>query len=357
MTAFTSFFIIIILIYLLSVITDDFFIPSLDRISTKWKIPENVAGASLMAMGTSAPELSIALFALFTASGAHSDIGIGTIVGSAVFNILVITGVCAMVRKAYISLPAVVRDTFFYLISIVLLFIFLLDGRITLTETGFFVFIYMVYLVVLFFFPMDDIKHSEVGGEEQKPAEAAVISPKPMLTRLFLEANRWVNTVLGKLAGDAEKSYYRAFSVSIFLIAGISYFLVEEAVILATALNVPGVIIGLTVLAAGTSAPDLISSVIVAKQGRGGMAVSNAVGSNIFDILIGLGVPWGLALLIFDLPSVSVNTKDLITSTILLFLSVVILFLFLYTGRMLSKKEGIFLLLLYAGYVLVTVYF
>ena len=90
-------------VYLLGIITDEYFIVSLDQISKKLKIPNNVAGASLMAMGSSAPELAIALLALVIASGSHSDVGIATIVGSAIFNILVITGASAIAKPAQIT--------------------------------------------------------------------------------------------------------------------------------------------------------------------------------------------------------------------------------------------------------------
>ncbi|MCI5167445.1 MAG: hypothetical protein D3903_15460 [Candidatus Electrothrix sp. GM3_4] len=79
--------IMLIAIYILAIMTDEYFIPSLDHISHQLNLPHNVAGASLMAMGSSAPELAIALTALFQGGGEHSDVGIGTIVGSAVFII------------------------------------------------------------------------------------------------------------------------------------------------------------------------------------------------------------------------------------------------------------------------------
>ena len=100
MQAVLSFGVIVVCIYLLSIITDEYFIESLDEISDRLKLPSNVAGASLMAMGSSMPELSIALLSLIQRGGAHSDVGVGNIVGSAVFNILVITGLSALVRPA-----------------------------------------------------------------------------------------------------------------------------------------------------------------------------------------------------------------------------------------------------------------
>ena len=105
MTAIISLSLMIAAIYVLAVVTDEFFIPSLDRISHRWNLPSNVAGASLMAVGSSAPELAIAFLSLFKEGGAHSDIGAGTIVGSAVFNILVITGVSAIFARRGFRCP------------------------------------------------------------------------------------------------------------------------------------------------------------------------------------------------------------------------------------------------------------
>lgn len=348
MTAFFSLAAILILIYILSLVTDEFFIPSLDQISEKWHLPPTVAGASLMAMGSSAPELSIAMLALFKECGAHSDVGIGTIVGSAVFNILVITGVSAMVREARITLPSVVRDTVFYLLSITLLLVVFWDGAVTKTECLWFLVVYGVYLGFLFF-----VRFKEDDAAPTPESTETSAAPEPgMLGRM----NRRVAGYIGRATGDARAHYLRAFGVSVGLICVISYFLVDAAVAFANAIGLPPVVIALTILAAGTSAPDLISSVVVAKQGRGGMAVANAVGSNIFDILVGLGLPWLLALALLGDPFVAVGTHGLLLSVFILLLTVLILFVFLYTDRLLTRKEGIGLLGLYAAYVAWTVY-
>ena len=167
LTAIMSLVVIAIAIYILSIVTDKFFVVSLDQISTKWKLPSDVAGASLMAVGSSAPELSIALMALFKEGGAHSDVGIGTIVGSAVFNILIITGVSALVgRQIHISLPAVERDTVFYMVSILLLLYVFWDGTITLPEAVIFLVLYGLYLFVL-------LRWKEDGEQEQIEIEEA----------------------------------------------------------------------------------------------------------------------------------------------------------------------------------------
>jgi Ca2+/Na+ antiporter len=109
--------------------------------------------------------------------------------------------------------------------------------------------------------------------------------------------------------------------------------------------------VALTVLAAGTSVPDLFASVVVARKGRGDMAVANAIGSNVFDILIGLGLPW-LLVLIFQGGAITIGTADLLTSTFLLVGTVALLFAFLTTGHKLTRREGAILVLVYAIYVL-----
>lgn len=87
---------------------------------------------------------------------------------------------------------------------------------------------------------------------------------------------------------------YSAFFLSIAWIGGFAYFMVEWAEVIGDTIGIPDVVMGLTILAAGTSVPDMLSSVIVARRGEGDMAVSSSIGSNIFDILVGLPVPWFL---------------------------------------------------------------
>ncbi len=351
MTAIVSFSILLVAIYLLAVVTEGIFIPSLDAISARWRLPSNVAGASLMAMGSSAPELSIALLALFRDGGAHSDVGIGTIVGSAVFNILVITGVLAIVRDARITLPVIIRDTAFYMTSIILLLVTFFDGRITLKESLLFLIWYVLYLVFLFVMPSDD--PAEIAADVHPAGHAAAVPDHA--GGLAVRVTRAIKAAIGWVAGDPERSSVRAFGVAIAAIVALSWVLVDSAVIFAGAVGLPPVVIALTVLAAGTSAPDLLSSVIVAREGRGAMAVANAVGSNIFDILVGLGLPWLLAILFLGRPIIEVGTGDLIASTVVLMGTVVILFTFLYTDRRLTRREGVALLGIYAAYVLWTV--
>jgi len=332
-------------IFMLSIVTEDFFIPSLDQVAKRFNMPSDIAGASLMAVGSSAPELFIALLALFI-GGAHADVGVGTIVGSAVFNILVITGASAAIAgNLAIKRGSVERDIAFYLGSVILLLIVFWDATITAWEAFIFVAAYVMYLVVLF-----------VWGGRNKAKEPEFADPVAALAKekpksIGAKLGHFIQQAFKLIARDPIKNYWWSMLISVAAIAVISYILVETAIGLSDSLNLPPVIVSLTLLAAATSVPDLIASVNVAKQGRGNMAVSNAVGSNIFDILIGLGVPWLIAIFALDRSTIVVDSEGLLLSIAILGATTVVLYFFLFTRRTLARWEGIVLLLLYVVYI------
>jgi K+-dependent Na+/Ca+ exchanger-like protein len=343
-TIIVSLAIIVVSVYLLSIITDEYFIVSLDEISKKLRLPNNVAGASLMAMGSSAPELAIAIFALFAAGGANSDVGIGTIVGSAIFNILVITGVSAVTNPAHISWKVITRDILMYAAGVIMLLATIYDGRVTLMEASAYLLVYAIYLLILYKWD-SYVQDTDVVGIVTEEIEK-----ERCCSDIYHRVTTIISNGLGYLTGNARKSYLRAFFVSIAFVALISYVLAESAVAFAEAIHVPAVVVALTVLAAGTSVPDMFASIAVARQGRGDMAIANAVGSNIFDIMVGLGLPWILAMAMGS-GVVHVDTAGLMTSALLLFGTVILLFIFLLTKLKLSRWEGWALLGIYAAYV------
>lgn len=345
-----SLVVILIAVYVLSVITDGFFIVSLDQISRRLKLSDEVAGASLMAMGSSAPELAIALMALFSDGGAHSDVGIGTIVGSAVFNILVITGVSAVIAGGLQIHPfAVRRDTVYYLLSIGYLAFIFHDGEVLLWEALLGLAAYVVYVLLLVFYK-DPKAAAVVPAKENNAAEPEQDTGHGILHR----TESIITGLLRLITGAPEKNYVWTFVVAIALIVALSYVLVESTIVFAEGIGIPPVIVALTLLAAGTSAPDLISSIDVARAGRGGMAVANAIGSNIFDIFIGLGFPWLLAILFQSRASVDVGADGLWMSIGILVVTTLVLYVLLVSQRMLSRREGYILLILYLAYVLYT---
>ncbi len=331
--------ILLLCFVLLARIVDLFFIASLDKISKDLRLSSDAAGATLMAVGSSAPELFVALFAVLK-PGQHQAIGIGSIVGSAIFNLLIIVGVAAFVSKKNTKLTwqPIIRDLLFYTITVAFLVWFISDKTFTITEAVVFLGVYVLYVLAVIYWrkllPYSDMKFTEpedAHGEHNK----------------FTRPIDWFL----HLIFPSPKHYYFVFLFSIVLIAAISYVLVEVAVVSALILGIPEAIIALTVLAVGTSVPDLISSAIVARQGRGDMAVSNAIGSNIFDILVGLGLPF----LIVMLGSGEVISAggDLVVSSVILFASVIILFILLLISKWkIGKITGVLLISMYFFYLI-----
>ena len=301
----------------------------------------DMAGATLMAIGSSAPELFVALIAVFKPGG-HVDIGIGTIVGSALFNLLVIVGVVGLVKKSTLAWQPVVRDLLFYAIAIIALYWVLNNGSVSITEASIFILLYVIYVFAVVNW-RKWLKYDVFDEEPEEDEEEA----KTGIMRLFQPFD-WVLEVIF----PRPKYYFIIFFISIAFIGALCWVLVESAIVISTTLDIPEVVIALTVLAVGTSVPDMMSSVIVAKQGRGGMAVSNGIGSNIFDIFVGLGLPWLIKSYLVDADIVT-NIEGLEISIALLFGSVLLLLLALMIKRWrLNKGLGIVLVSLYILYVI-----
>lgn len=348
---------LVVIFYLLSVICDKYFVGSLDIIAKKLKLSEDVAGATFMAVGTSAPEFATASLALLKVG--TEAVGAGTIIGSAIFNILVIIGASAVVATAYLKWQPVVRDMGFYIMAILVLIFTFSDGRITAMEAASYLVAYGVYIAVLAnwskWFPYAKTETqleqiAETFTEEQKREEsvsgawgAFVWMVDRAFSYTFPSPKR-------------QDLYIVTFCVSIAYIICLSWLLVEFGVGLAHALGVPEVIIALTILAGGTSIPDMLSSVIVAKKGRGDMAVSNAVGSNTFDILICLGLPWLVYILVTG-REVVVETESLLSSVFLLFFTVIAMLFVLGLRRFrIGPSSGYLLIGLYVLYLSYSIY-
>lgn len=333
--------------YLLAVVCEEFFVESLDVIIDRLKLSPDVAGATFMAVGSSAPELFTSLIAVLRPGG-HADVGAGAIVGSAIFNILVIIGGSALFKRAVLTWQPVVRDSLFHFLSIVLLLFSFWDGVVQWYEVLSFLTLYGVYI-----FAVTRWKRWFPYKQSEDPID--VVDAQVQKNFLARSSRLVLSYIIPDVKKDKTKYLY-TFFMAIMAIAGLSYALVESAIGIGEVLQISPAIIALTVLAAGTSIPDLLSSIIVAKKGRGDMAVSNAIGSNIFDILFGLGVPWAVVLLASGGVPIHVSTENLLSSIFLLFATVVSVFFVLFLRNWtLGKRAGWILIGLYVLYLGYTV--
>lgn len=337
----------------LAIVTDDYFVPALEAICEQLCLSEDVAGATFMAAGSSAPELFTSLLGVFWTK---DDVGVGTIVGSAVFNILVIIGLSAVLAYEVLDLDfrPLMRDSAFYVISVALLLLFVLGitpGDAHWWEGLLLVAAYLGYISFIKWFNKPYFRWAGRWADrpdEEAPTESesdfGKLSPRsqwrtsifavlainhvagastsedeePEKERTFLGVELpnskigWVTfpmtfpwmlvysvTIVNCARQDRKKLWPLTFLLSIIWISGISFAMVEGARLAGCFVGIPSAVMGLTFLAAGTSVPDALASVAVARKGQGNMAVSNAIGSNVFDILLGLGLPWLLAGIIF----------------------------------------------------------
>ncbi|KAM3861623.1 sodium/potassium/calcium exchanger 4 [Diretmus argenteus] len=448
----------------LAIICDDYFVTSLEKICEKLDLSEDVAGATFMAAGSSAPELFASVIGVFIT---HGDVGVGTIVGSAVFNILCIIGVCGIFAGQVVVLTwwSVFRDSSYYILSVLALIAFIYDEKIVWWESLVLVVMYVGYIVIMKFnssmqnfftgkkdkavangnaaasSEMEDVKPSNTYSRGSVVMVDEIINASPpkfrfpeaglriMVTSHFgpktrlRMASRLIITERQKLVQAAngvetqvidgkvdiengnvpedkpsekeendtispfhipsgcgskvkwliswplllilfftipncakprwEKFFMVSFILSTVWIAVFSYLMVWMVTIIGYTLGIPDVIMGITFLAAGTSVPDCIASLIVARQGLGDMAVSNTIGSNVFDILVGLGVPWALQTMCVDYGSVvMINSRGLLYSVVLLLGSVAVTVVGIHVnGWKLDMKLGIIVLILYGVFL------
>ncbi|NXG57458.1 NCKX1 protein, partial [Hemiprocne comata] len=466
----------------LAIVCDEYFVPALGVITEKLEISEDVAGATFMAAGGSAPELFTSLIGVFIS---HSNVGIGTIVGSAVFNILFVIGTCALFSREILHLTwwPLFRDISFYIVDLLMLILFFLDSVIDWWESLLLLTAYATYvftmkhnvsleqwvkqelnkklnavqaasaehirkkssgavadngskkpadgrklqpgsalqrgsssaslhntqmrstvfqLMIHTLDPLAEAKFKDrvdmlsniakakveaPSGQESKPeaeeekktSSSLQVTPasdseaskqkadapqdgeassgsdtsedssseedsdddstdddendeplslewpetrKKQAIYLFLFPivfPLW-STIPDVRNPDSKKFFVITFFGAIIWIAVFSYLMVWWAHQVGETIGISEEIMGLTILAAGTSIPDLITSVIVARKGLGDMAVSSSVGSNIFDITVGLPVPWFLYSIINGLSPVAVSSNGLFCAIVLLFL-------------------------------------
>lgn len=275
-------------------------------------VPPLLVGLTIVAFGTSTPELVVSVKAAMDGNGA---ISLGNVIGSNICNIALILGMSAVIRPLIIQVQ-VVRYEIPVMIAVSVLFCLMAwNGRVGRIEAAVFLIAFTVYLVAGFL-------RTRRESPAVNQAEIREAIPKPVRPL-------WIYAlyVLGGLA---------------MLVLG-GRFLVDAAVHIAVAAGVSQAVIGLTIVAVGTSLPELATSAIASLKGEADIAVGNVVGSNIFNILLILGVSG----LIRPISSLDMSSMDLAMMTVTAALCLPLM----RTGYVLSRREGAVLLMIYVGYV------
>ncbi|XP_011150532.1 sodium/potassium/calcium exchanger 4 [Harpegnathos saltator] len=389
------FVIAIYLFLLLAIVCDDYFVPSIKKICDKLNVTEDVAGATVMAAASSSPELFINVIGTFVTEG---DLGVGTIVGSAVFNILAVPACCALFANQVLNLEwwPVSRDTLAYAFTVILLILTLRDGRIEWYEALILVFCYILYISAMCFndrinrfirrltsrrkkytnicetspllpnnFVKKDTEICELNSSEHDESLEIVNMtswPNSTCEKIWWIITWPINLVLLITIPDCRRNklktwYPFTFLMCVMWIASSSYIIGWVITVIGDTFRIPDSIMGLTFLAAGMSVPEAVSSVIVANQGHGAMGISNSIGSNVFDVLLCLGLPWFVkAALLPKIPGeyyVQINSQGLVYSSVSLFSTLIILYGALFLNKFkLNRTVGMVCFIMYVIFLI-----
>lgn len=279
-------------------------------VAEKMKMPQIVIGLTIVAMGTSMPEFCVSLISALKGT---SDLAVGNIVGSNIFNALLIVGVSALVAPMTIMETTVRKDIPFALVASALLLIMCLDGNISRLDAG----ILFVMFLIFMYMTLKGAKKQGADAEEAIEGEGK----KPMAT--------WLSVVW--------------ILVGLLCLIGGSNLFVEGATAVATNLGVSEAVIGLTIVAGGTSLPELATSVVSARKGNSGIAIGNALGSNVFNILAILGITG----MITPMTLKGITYIDLS----MLVISIMLVWLFSFTKYKIERWEGAVLTAVFVGYI------
>mgnify|MGYP002766930809 CR=1 FL=1 len=304
----------------------DFFVEGSSSIAKRLKVPPIIIGLTIVAMGTSLPETAVSVTASLVN---NNELAVSNVVGSNVFNLMVVVGVCSILTPILVQKETIKRDIPFSLICALLLGLGILavgdkrgmrlghlDGMILL---GFFAG-YIVAMIRSAMKARAAGKNADMEGIEQLEEEMGILSwPKSIL---FIVGGALAIAFGGDLTVDAASR-------------------------IAIDLGMSQTLVGLTIVSIGTSLPELVTSVVAARKNEVDMAVGNAVGSNIFNILMVLGVASAIN-------PVALIRENIIDIVILIVFSLIV-WIYAATKQRISRKEGISMVclyLIYAGYII-----
>jgi cation:H+ antiporter len=284
----------------------DLFVDGSSSIAGILKVPSVIIGLTIVAMGTSAPEAAVSINA---GLAGNSDISLGNIVGSNIFNLLVVIGACAVIFPARSNEEILKRDLWWNIEASVLLLITIFDGTLSRLEGIIFLAIFIFYLGLM-------VKSAMKNRIEETPMDVLPLWKSLLFVVLGLAA-----VVFG---GDM---------------------VVDNASMIAKAWGMSDTLVGLTIVAIGTSLPELVTSITASKKGDSGIALGNAVGSCLFNILFILGMASSLTP-INAVPELIIDTAILIAVTILILIVAK-------TDNKTNRMEGIICV---AAYIIYTAY-
>lgn len=296
----------------------DYFVEGSSSVAKRLYIPSMIIGMTIVAMGTSLPECAVSVTASLAG---NNTLAVSNVVGSNIFNLMVVLGICAVISKLQVSRDVLKRDyPFSVLCAILLLVCGCIGMELGRIDGIAFLVIFVGFIVVLIKSAMDARKRGEISEKEREMnEEMSEMKEQPVWKSIIYIVG---GAIAIKYGGD---------------------WVVDSASTIATSFGISATLVGLTICSVGTSLPELVTSIVAARKNELDMAVGNVVGSNVFNILMVLGVAATISPITFLME----NVIDII---VLLVFSL-ITWVFCMTKKEIGKKEGIIMLVLYAIYL------
>ena len=295
----------------------DIFVEGSSSIAKKFKVPSIIIGLTIVAMGTSLPEAAVSV----TASIANKNaLAVSNVIGSNIFNLMMVIGVCAIMTPVAVNKATLKRDFPFSVICAILLLVLGLIGPMSLGHADgvIFLILFAGFIGLMIRSAMKASKEGNaVASEEIEAAEEIKIMPV-WKSVLFIVIGA-VGIIIG---GDV---------------------VVDSASNIAAKFGMSQTLIGLTIVSVGTSLPELVTSIVAARKNEVDMALGNAIGSNVFNILFVLGIAGAISPMAF-------LTENVIDIVILVVFSLIV-WLFAWTKKEIKRGEGLIMVLLYVLYV------
>ena len=296
-------YLLLIVGFVLLVKGADFFVSGASSVAKALKVPSVIIGLTIVAMGTSAPETAVSITASL---GGNNGISLGNIIGSNIFNLLMVIGISAVIIPFNSDKEILKRDMLWNIAITVLLLVLIFDGSLSRLDGVILLAGIAAYLTV--------VVRSALKNRVEDNSDEKVSVPKAVVF------------ILGGLAA---------------IVFG-GDLVVDNARLIAKSLGMSDTLVGLTIVAIGTSLPELVTSIVAAKKGDSGLALGNAVGSCIFNILFILGIASTIAPMTAD--------YEIIADVCILIFVSIVTYIFARSKERVSRLEGLFCVLIYGTY-------
>ena len=314
-------FLILIIGFALLIKGADVFVEGASSIAKKFNVPSMIIGLTIVAMGTSAPEAAVSIT---SSLAGQNDMSVANVVGSNFFNILVVLGVSSIIAKLPVQKETIKKDTPFLILVSGLLLIFGINLKLGRIEG--------IALLALFtYFLVNTIKSAKMATDST--------SSETGETAIAIETE-----------SSSQISLPKTILISLVGIVGIVVggdMVVNSATSIATSFGMSANLVGLTIVAVGTSLPEFVTSIVAIKKGETEIAIGNVIGSNLFNILLVLG-------LAATINPIAMSMSAFI-DIVFMVLITLLLYMFMKKDNSLFKKQGIILVVLYIAYMAYTI--